>query len=174
MHVQSWTCVRFSVRFRACHKTQTHPIPVPSRVPALRQPILGITPGLCFLGHPTPSRLTAWSPAPALPERALDGFSRSMCPFCVALGRYCTPCPTHRVDTIYCATKRPNGDKFPFGPAVCLSRQLAVRQVRDHDASTIPSLSLSIATCLGRHHFRLVVYPLFPLALSRLMTSLPQ
>jgi hypothetical protein len=30
--------------------------------------------GISFLGHPTPPRLTAWSPAPALPERALAGF----------------------------------------------------------------------------------------------------
>jgi hypothetical protein len=38
--------------------------PVPSRVPALRLPIPGITLGLRFLGHPTPSGLTAWSSAP--------------------------------------------------------------------------------------------------------------
>ena len=37
--------------------------------------------GICFLGHPTPPRLVAWSPAPALPERALGGFPRSVCPF---------------------------------------------------------------------------------------------
>ena len=40
-------------------KTQTHSVPMPSRVPALRQLIPGITLGLCFLGHPTPPWLTA-------------------------------------------------------------------------------------------------------------------
>jgi len=78
MHAQSWTFVRSSVHLRACHKTQTHPAPVPSRVPALRLLIPSITLGLRFLGHPTPSRLAAWSPSPALPERALDGFPRSV------------------------------------------------------------------------------------------------
>ena len=37
-----------------CLKTQTRSALVPSRVPALRQLIPGITLGLCFLGHPTP------------------------------------------------------------------------------------------------------------------------
>ena len=45
-------------------RPNTHSVPMPSRVPALRQPIPGITLGLRFLGHPTPSGLTAWSPAP--------------------------------------------------------------------------------------------------------------
>jgi hypothetical protein len=36
-----------------------------------------------------------------------------------------------------------------------------------------PSLSLSMATCLGYRRFRLAVYPLPTLALRRLMTSLP-
>jgi len=62
----------------ACLKTQALPASVPSRVPALRQPILGVTPGICLLGHPTPPRLSAWSPAPASPERALGGFPRSI------------------------------------------------------------------------------------------------
>jgi hypothetical protein len=78
MHRQSWTAVRYSLRHRRVPKTQTHLAPVPSRAPALRQPIPGITLSLCFLGHPTPSRLAAWSPAPALPERALGGFPRSV------------------------------------------------------------------------------------------------
>jgi len=54
---------------------------VPSRVPALRQRIPGITLDLRFLGHPTPSRLAAQSPSPTLPERTLDGFPRSVDPF---------------------------------------------------------------------------------------------
>ncbi len=36
-----------------------------------------------------------------------------------------------------------------------------------------PLLALSIVTCSQRHHFRLVAYPLSPLALRRLMASLP-
>jgi len=92
----------------------------------------------------------------------------------VTLGRYCTPCPTYRVDTTYLATSWPNGDKFPFGPAVYLFRQLAVRQVLTHDAYVPSSKILSIVTCSGRHRpwsfgpgtkgFRLAVYPLSPLA----------
>jgi len=39
-------------------KTRTHLAPVPSRVPTPRQPIPGITQGLCFLGYPTPLRHT--------------------------------------------------------------------------------------------------------------------
>ena len=49
MRVQSWTYVRSSVHFRVCHKTQTHPAPVPSGVPAPRKHIPGITQGLGFL-----------------------------------------------------------------------------------------------------------------------------
>jgi hypothetical protein len=54
------------------------PCTVPSLVEASlpfvpRQHILGITPGISFLGHPTPSRLAAWSPTPALPEH-VTGF----------------------------------------------------------------------------------------------------
>ena len=51
---------------------------MPSRVLTLRLLIPSITLGLRFLGHPTPSRLTAWSPSPGLPERAPDGFPRSV------------------------------------------------------------------------------------------------
>jgi hypothetical protein len=115
MHNSSWTfrpvftTQEHSVPWRV-PKTQTLSAPVPSRVPALRLPILGITPGICFLGHPTPPRLAAWSPAPALPERALGGFPRSVCPFSVTLGRYSTPYPSPRVDTTYPLTMWPNGD----------------------------------------------------------------
>jgi len=69
--------------------------------------------GLRFLGHPTPPRLAAWSPAPALPERALGGFPRSVCPFSATLGRYYTPCPSFRVDTTY-APSMWSGGTFPF------------------------------------------------------------
>jgi hypothetical protein len=52
----------------------------------------------------------------------------------------------------------------------CLS---AVWQVLTHDASNTPLLALSIVTCSQRRHFRLVAYPLSPLALRRLIASLP-
>ena len=67
--------VRSSLRSWRVPKTRTHSVPMPSRLPALRLPIPGITLGLCFLGHPPPPRLTAWSPAPASPERAMAGYS---------------------------------------------------------------------------------------------------
>jgi len=79
-------------------KTLPPPAPMPSRGPTPRQHIPHITKGLRFLGHPTPSGLPAWSPAP-VSGRAPDGFPRSGCPFCVALGRHFTPCPSHRADT---------------------------------------------------------------------------
>ena len=67
---QSVMCIRTA----RLPKTLPHSVPMSSRVPALRQPIPGVTLGLCFLGHPTPSGLAAWSPAPASSERAPDGF----------------------------------------------------------------------------------------------------
>ena len=120
--------------------------------------ILGITPGISFLGHPTPPRLTAWSPAPALPERALDGFPRSVHPFFVALGRYYTPCPTYRMETIYGCTKWPNGDNSLLGLPIN-----QVWQVPTHDAYAPSSKILSIATCSGRRHFWLALIPFSPL-----------
>jgi hypothetical protein len=89
----------FTTPLSVCPRPFTLSAPMPSRVPALRLHIPGITLGLRFLGHPTPSGLAAWSPAPASPERAPDGFPRSVCPFYVTLGRHSTPCPTIRVDT---------------------------------------------------------------------------
>jgi hypothetical protein len=51
-------------------------------------------------------------------------------------------------------------DQFPFWAYLS-----AVWQVSSHDAYVPSSRILSITTCLGRHHFRLVVYPLsFPLS----------
>ena len=61
-------------------KTLPPPALMPFRVPAPRQPIPRIPRGLCFLGHPPPSGLAAWSPAP-VSGRAPDGFPRSGCPF---------------------------------------------------------------------------------------------
>ena len=105
-----------------------------------------------------------WLPARLLPPdqeeaRAIGELLRSVCPFSVTLGRYFTPCPSYRVDTTYESTAWPNGDKFPFGPAVCLSGQLAVRQVATHDAYVPSSKILSIATCSGHRRFRLAAYP---------------
>jgi len=52
----------FTPPFSVCHKTQTHLVPVPSRVPTPRQHILRITRGISFLGYPSPQRPMAWPP----------------------------------------------------------------------------------------------------------------
>ena len=57
-----------------CHKTQTHPAPVPSRVLTPRQPMPRITEGICFLGYPT----HLWPTAGSLlrsSRRATEGYS---------------------------------------------------------------------------------------------------
>jgi hypothetical protein len=59
---------------RACHKTRTHPAPVPSRVPTPRQPIPRITEGICFLGYPTRRWHTAGDLL-RLRRRATGGYS---------------------------------------------------------------------------------------------------
>ena len=74
MRDQSWTSVRSSVHFRACHKTQTHPAPVPSRVPAPRQHISGITQSIGFLGHPSRQDIRPGRLLPSLRE-PLTGYS---------------------------------------------------------------------------------------------------
>jgi hypothetical protein len=132
-------CVR-----SACHKTQTHPVPVSSRAPTLRQPIPGITLGLCFLGHPTPPGLTAWSPAPASPERAPGGLLRSVCPFSVTLGWYYTPCPTSRVDTMYARTTWPVETNPLLGLPTSQFGRLVITTLLTY------LRRLSIVTCLGR------------------------
>ena len=141
-----------------CAKTQTHPC----------TPAFSCTgPTSAYPHHySTPPRLVAWSPAPALPGRALGGFPRSVYPFSVTLGRYFAPCPSYRVDTTYESTTWPNGDKLPFGPASQL-----VLQVLCNDAYVPSSKILSIVTCLGRRCFRLTAYSLFALASRHLMTS---
>jgi hypothetical protein len=60
-----YSCIRLSVRLHVCHKAQPLPVPRPSRLPAPRQPISGVTRSIGFLGHPTPTWLAAWLPAPA-------------------------------------------------------------------------------------------------------------
>ena len=61
------------------------------RPPSPRQHILGITPGLGFLGNP-PSRAMRWAPAP-LPWRAPGWFPRSCCPFGATVGLHSPPEP---------------------------------------------------------------------------------
>ena len=77
-------------------------------------------PGPLLLEPSLPPMACGWLPAQVIP-RTLGGLLRSVCPFFVTLGRYCTPCLTYRVDTTYLATTWPNGDNFPFGPASCPS-----------------------------------------------------
>ena len=103
-------------------KTRTRSAPMPSRVPAPRQPIPGITLGLCFLGHPSHQGIRLGRLLPSLREPLMGLRSvRSVCPFSVTLGRHCTPRPSYRVNTTYANTTWPNGDVSPFGPA-CYSR----------------------------------------------------
>jgi hypothetical protein len=64
----------FSTYCYACHKTQTHLAPVPSRVPTPRQHIPRITRGIGFLGYPT----QLWHTAGSLlrqRRRATGGYS---------------------------------------------------------------------------------------------------
>ena len=121
----------------------------------------GITPGISFpsawlrtgLGHPTPSRHTAWSPAAAQPfdklranaERARDGLPRSVCPFDVALGWCFTPGP---IWVQSCAAWRARPGIGPFWACLCLSGTSQRRQVVHDDAYT-PSLAFTIVTCLA-------------------------
>ena len=140
----------------ACHKTLIRLMPVSSRIPVPRQHIPGITQGIGFLGYPTPSRLAAWSPAPAQGRESRDGFPRSECPFDVTLELVLSlrrndalrRCPFEwlpHTDVLY------GLDTVPFGS--CLS---AIWQVLHDDASTAPSLTvihshlLSGVTALAR------------------------
>ena len=41
----------------ACHKARSLLVPLPSLAPDPRQHILGVTPGIRFLGHPSRQRL---------------------------------------------------------------------------------------------------------------------
>ena len=129
------------IRTARLPKTLPHSVPMSSRVPALRQPIPGVTLGLCFLGHPTPSGLAAWSPAPASSERAPDGFpcSGATLPGCrpslrdfrVVLYAVSHVSSENHVTLEYVA----EWGHFPFGPA-----SQPFWQVLTHDASNIPSL----------------------------------
>lgn len=104
------------------------------------------------MGHPTPSRHTAWSPTPVPPfdrlrvnaERARDGFPRSVCPFYVTLGRCFTP-GSLRVQS--CAAWHARPGTFPFWACLCLLGHSQRRQDVPDDAYTPSSNILSIATC---------------------------
>ena len=123
--------IRLSVRLRACHKAQFLPVSGPSRLPAPRQHILGITPGLSLLRQ---AQYRSWGillrhgmrPGRLLlpmAERARDGFPRSVCPFGVTLGGCFTLClHTVQVRRVrYECSLAPLGtqdlESFPFGPA---------------------------------------------------------
>ena len=75
--------------------------------------ILVITSGICFLSHP-PRRGLRVVPCSSIAGEHTDGFPRSVCPFCMTLGRHSTPCPTYWVDPTYLLMRWANGDKFPF------------------------------------------------------------
>ena len=57
--------------------------------PSSRQPILGITPGLCFLRNPSPYAMRL-APAPVVSRRGRTGLLRSQFPWFASVGR-CSP-----------------------------------------------------------------------------------
>ena len=153
----------FSPSRDVCHKTPTRPAPVPSRRPAPRQPIPGVTQGLCFLGYPSHPgiRLAAFS------TRESPWW---VTPFRMSIWRGGRP-------VLYAGPHRSDGHPasayggakwgpIPFGPAC-----QPFRQVPTDDASTVPLLALAVATRWGPRDLRLVAYPLFALALRRLSAS---
>jgi len=80
----------FTTSCDVCHKTLAFRVPMSSCIPAPRQPIPAITPGFCFLGHPT--RL--WLTVGCLlrhGRRATEGYSVPERPFDVTLGWHFTP-----------------------------------------------------------------------------------
>ena len=108
--------------------------------------------GLGFLSHPPrrgirPGRLLRWI-AMKLFRRALGGFPRSVCPFCVTLGRCFTP------DSVWSGCRTPEdlydpvtvpfwACRLPFGQAHLFSQR---RQVVPDGAFASLSNILSIAT----------------------------
>jgi hypothetical protein len=114
------------------------------------------------LGHPTPARHTAWSPAPALRKEHRAGFPRSEYPFVMALG-WCFTAPAvgagvRRVSFEWLLHTCVLGSLKPFPFGSCLSAKfgkLRITTLQPHLHS-----SLSIATCLGR--WRLLASRLSP------------
>jgi len=119
-----------TLHFCVCHKTQTRSAPMPSRVPAPRHHISGITQSIGFLrlrsgqalGHPSHQGIRLGRLLPSLRE-PLVGYS--VPPACRQTG---VPILRDRRSALYAvslassgyhvlATTWPNGDKFPFGPA---------------------------------------------------------
>jgi hypothetical protein len=130
--------------------------------------------GHLLLEPSLPSGYPAWSPAP-IAGRTVDGLLRSVCPFSVAVGRHCTPRLSYRVGTTCSAVSRGRMETFPIWACVLFvhRQRAAISQILTHDACVPSSKILTIATCSRRHRSRLAVYPLSPLALRRLMASLP-
>lgn len=120
-------------------KTHSPLSPRLSRALAPRLPILRITRGIHFLGHPLPRQLMVGYRLD-LSDENWRGLRRSVIPFCVTLGWYSTPCPSYvagRNQTqVHCLAAWRH---VPFW--ACrggYSPSLAVRQVLTHDASNIP------------------------------------
>jgi len=114
------------------------------------------------LGHPTPSRYTAWSPSPASPERARDRFPRSACPFCVALGRCFTPGPFLSAVLRKCARKTGIHPHFGASPCPLLADVSQCGLVLHDDAYAPSSNILSVATCLAESPCLAQDLPPFP------------
>lgn len=119
-----------------------------------RQLILRITEGVCFLGHPSPQWLVTGSLLLREPLK--------VAPFRVSIfcdGRAC-PERSRRDDTLRRAPRiewkprtlilRGRMGAFPVWACRLLNKQVAVRQVINHDAYMSLSNILSLVTCLGR------------------------
>src|SRR5215470_5433765 len=115
---------------------------LPFSIPARRQPILGITPGRCFFGHPALQQHPAGAyfvEGPA-PQRAAGGYSvpsfHGSHPEGGALHRVCRQC-------------RPVSIEGCRRLSLCLlapARQ-PLALVRFHGGSTTPSLTLPVDAC---------------------------
>ena len=130
-----WTLVRSSLRSRACAIRHIRLIaPLPSRIPAPRQPISGITQSLSFLGHP--SRWGIWLVAYSVKAESL----KRVTPFHRLMGR-------DRRLLLY-AGIHSDGCYVPLDDVAWIPSLLGLplnqrRQVLLDDASTIASLVVS-------------------------------
>src|SRR5215471_10840041 len=115
---------------------------LPCRIPARRQPILGITPGLGFFGHPALQQhpAGAYSVVGPSPQRAAGGYSVPS-----FHGSHPEGGALHRVSR----QGRPVSIEGCRRRILCLlapARQ-PLALVRFHDGATTPSLALSIDAC---------------------------
>jgi hypothetical protein len=122
-------------------------MPLSSLVPGSRQPILGITQGLCFLSHPAYlwRMVGAYSVDPLMSGepclRATDRLLRSVCPF------------VHDRRLVLYAGFPSSGCHVSLEYMAWNLSLLGLPGISQRwqdgldDASTIPSLSLAIATC---------------------------